>query len=103
MPTPSPSNSSRDTPGSSTSSTQYVAYLPVPANVLEANLTQCWIFAELVFVYFMYVETKGPTLEELAKIIDGNDAKVAHLDMEQLEKERQLGRDEHVELPPTRL
>lgn len=35
----------------------------------------------------MYVETKGPTLEELAKVIDGDDAKVAHLDIHQVEKE----------------
>ncbi|OIW34702.1 general substrate transporter [Coniochaeta ligniaria NRRL 30616] len=47
----------------------------------------CWIFLELVFVYFMYVETKGPTLEELAKVIDGDDAEVAHLDIHQVEKE----------------
>lgn len=47
----------------------------------------CWIFFELVFVYFMYVETKGPTLEELAKIIDGEEAQVAHLNLEQVEKE----------------
>ncbi|KAL8404255.1 hypothetical protein RB594_009206 [Gaeumannomyces avenae] len=37
----------------------------------------CWVFGEMVFVYFMYVETKGPTLEELAKIIDGDQAEVA--------------------------
>lgn len=47
----------------------------------------CWVFGELCFVYFMYVETRGPTLEELAKVIDGNDAQVAHLDLEQVEKE----------------
>ncbi|KAI1105492.1 general substrate transporter [Jackrogersella minutella] len=46
-----------------------------------------WIFCELAFVYFMYVETKGPTLEELAKVIDGDDAPVARLDLDQVEKE----------------
>jgi len=35
----------------------------------------------------MYVETKGPTLEELAKIIDGEHAEVARVDLEQLEKD----------------
>lgn len=50
----------------------------------------CWIFLEFCFVYFMYVETKGPTLEELAKIIDGNDAQVAHLDQQRIEKEAAL-------------
>ncbi len=47
----------------------------------------CWVSCELAFVYFMYVETRGPTLEELAKVIDGDDAEVAHLDLEQVEKE----------------
>ncbi|KAI0596648.1 sugar transporter [Biscogniauxia sp. FL1348] len=55
-----------------------------------------WIFCELCFVYFMYVETKGPTLEELAKVIDGDDAQVAHLDLEQVEKEVAI---ENHELP----
>jgi sugar porter (SP) family MFS transporter len=45
-----------------------------------------WDFLELVFVYFFYVETKGPTLEEIARIFDGEDA-VAHIDLEQVEKE----------------
>ncbi|KAK4192773.1 general substrate transporter [Podospora australis] len=50
----------------------------------------CWIFLEFVFVYFMYVETKGPTLEELAKIIDGDNAEVARVDYDQVEKETQI-------------
>jgi len=48
-----------------------------------------WIFIELAFVYFFYVETRGPTLEELAKIFDGENAEVAHLDIHQVEKEVQ--------------
>ncbi|KAF2454452.1 hexose transporter protein [Lineolata rhizophorae] len=40
-----------------------------------------WVFLELCFVYFFYVETKGPTLEELAKIIDGDEAEVAHVNV----------------------
>jgi hypothetical protein len=44
---------------------------------------QCWIALELVFVYFLYVETRGPTLEEIAKIFDGQDAEVAQIDMDQ--------------------
>jgi hypothetical protein len=48
-----------------------------------------WDTVELVFVYFFYVETKGPTLEEIARIFDGDDA-VAHLDLDQVEKETQL-------------
>lgn len=50
----------------------------------------CWIFLELCFVYFMYVETKGPTLEELAKIIDGDEAVVAQVDLHQVQKEIHL-------------
>jgi len=53
------------------------------------NTLQVWIFIELAFVYFFYVETRGPTLEELAKIFDGESAEVAHLDMNQVEKETQ--------------
>ncbi|KAF2195989.1 general substrate transporter [Delitschia confertaspora ATCC 74209] len=41
-----------------------------------------WIFIELLFVCFLYVETKGPTLEEVAKIFDGDDAEVAHVDLD---------------------
>ncbi|KAL1960284.1 hypothetical protein VTO42DRAFT_8244 [Malbranchea cinnamomea] len=45
-----------------------------------------WDFLELVFVYFVYVETKGPTLEEIARIFDGDDA-IAHVDIHEVEKE----------------
>ncbi|KAG0645757.1 Lactose permease [Hyphodiscus hymeniophilus] len=48
-----------------------------------------WIFLEFLFVYFFYVETRGPTLEELAKIFDGDDAEVSHIDIHQVEKELQ--------------
>jgi hypothetical protein len=41
---------------------------------------------ELVWVYFLYPETKGPTLEEISRIFDG-DAAVAHISMDQIEKE----------------
>ncbi|KAL2104926.1 hypothetical protein VUR80DRAFT_9315 [Thermomyces stellatus] len=46
-----------------------------------------WVFGEVVFIYFMYVETRGPTLEELVKVIDGEDAQVADLDLGHVEKE----------------
>ncbi len=61
-------------------------------------LQQCWIFLELCFVYFMYVETRGPTLEEVAKIIDGDDAMVAHVDLRQVEKETHLASRSHEEI-----
>jgi len=40
-----------------------------------------WIFCELIFVWFMYIETRGPTLEEIAIIFDGNNAQVADVDI----------------------
>lgn len=45
-----------------------------------------WDFLELLFVYFLYVETKGPTLEEVARIFDGDDA-IVYIDMNQVHKE----------------
>ncbi|KAL6704289.1 hypothetical protein ACN47E_008353 [Coniothyrium glycines] len=45
----------------------------------------CWIFLELIFVTVFYVETKGPTLEEVAKIFDGEEAEVAYVDLEKVE------------------
>lgn len=54
------------------------------------NHLQCWIGFELAFVYFFYVETKGPTLEELARVFDGDDAQVAELNLEQVEKEAEI-------------
>ncbi|KAF3761921.1 hypothetical protein M406DRAFT_64992 [Cryphonectria parasitica EP155] len=44
-----------------------------------------WDVVELIFVWFFYVETKGPTLEEIARIFDGNDA-VAHIDLHEIAK-----------------
>jgi sugar porter (SP) family MFS transporter len=54
-----------------------------------------WVGGELAFVYFMFVETRGPTLEELVKVIDGPDAQVAEIDLAQPEKE--LMKDETIE------
>ncbi|ORY11750.1 general substrate transporter [Clohesyomyces aquaticus] len=34
-----------------------------------------WIFVELVVVYFLFVETSGSSLEEMAVIIDGEEAR----------------------------
>ncbi|GAB1315337.1 hypothetical protein MFIFM68171_05547 [Madurella fahalii] len=45
-----------------------------------------WDLCELVFVWFFYVETKGPTLEEIARIFDGDGA-IAHIDMHEVQKE----------------
>lgn len=34
-----------------------------------------WLFIELIVVYFLFVETSGSSLEEMAAIIDGEDAR----------------------------
>ncbi|KAF3809463.1 High-affinity glucose transporter [Colletotrichum gloeosporioides] len=82
---------------------------PVALNYFEGEtwklylIYTCWIFLELCFVFFKYVETKGPTLEELAKVIDGSNAQVAQLDIQQIEKEARIhnGRDsEHADGAP---
>jgi hypothetical protein len=39
-----------------------------------------WIFVELLVVYFSYPETRGPTLEEIARIFDGENAEVGTVD-----------------------
>ncbi|KAK5722218.1 hypothetical protein LTR17_014321 [Elasticomyces elasticus] len=44
----------------------------------------CWISFELVIVYFFYIETKGPTLEEIAKIFDGEQADVGLADISEV-------------------
>ncbi|RCI16980.1 hypothetical protein L249_3077 [Ophiocordyceps polyrhachis-furcata BCC 54312] len=50
-----------------------------------------WNTCELVFVYFFYVETKGHTLEDIARIFDGeDDAAPAVDDAEQANKETRL-------------
>jgi sugar porter (SP) family MFS transporter len=53
-----------------------------------------WIAVELVFVYFFYIETKGPTLEEIARIFDGDDAQVAHVEYNDTEKQAQVETEE---------
>lgn len=67
-----------------------------PRKLTLKSLTnlQLWDLCELVFVYFFYVETNGPTLENIARIFDGEDA-VAHIDLHQVEKE--IHANEHVE------
>jgi hypothetical protein len=59
-----------------------VRYRDFNADVLQ----QCWICVELVWVYFVYPETRGPTLEEIGRIFDGDSA-VAHISMREVEKE----------------
>lgn len=32
----------------------------------------------MIFVYFFYIETRGPTLEEVAKLFDGSQEELPH-------------------------
>lgn len=49
-----------------------------------------WVAFIFVFVYFFFVETSGPTLEELAYIFDGKDKKKQISTETQQHKERQI-------------
>ena len=71
-----------------------------------------WIACELVFVYFFYVETRyeypcceraesmltsyrrGPTLEEIARIFDGENAEVGEADVKEIRGLSNAGFDE---------
>jgi sugar porter (SP) family MFS transporter len=67
----------------------YTVSLSTDTQIIRAQTltdSQCWITVELVWVYFVYPETKGPTLEEISRIFDGDEA-VAHINMEIIEKE----------------
>ena len=43
---------------------------------LEQFFYVAWIAVEFAVVYLFFIETKGPSLEEVALLIDGKDAKV---------------------------
>ncbi len=49
------------------------------------GLQQGWLLFEVIFVYIFFVETRGPTLEEIAKIFDGEEAEVARVDLDGVE------------------
>ena len=51
-------------------------------------------------MYFFFVETRGPTLEEVAKIFDGDEAEVAHVDIHIIEDKQAAMEVEHVETEP---
>ena len=43
-----------------------------------------WILLELVIVYCFFIETKGPTLEEIAKIFDGDEAETGIAELSEI-------------------
>ncbi len=53
------------------------------------HLLQGWLMFELLFVALLFVETRGVTLEEVAKIFDGEDAEVAHVDLDVVQEKVQ--------------
>ena len=53
----------------------------------SSNIFQILDFCYLLFVYFFYPETKNLTLEEVARVFDGDDAKVARVDIQEVKKE----------------
>lgn len=78
----SPSISFADT---SFSQTNKIAWDSFPKHWYFMLFYTAWDVVELLFVWFFYVETKGPTLEEIARIFDGDDA-VAHVDLHEIAK-----------------
>jgi MFS family permease len=53
-----------------------------------------WLIVEVLTVYFVYPETKGPTLEEVAFVFEGKDAKVG---LAQLDTDKHLATVDQVE------
>ena len=68
------------------SQTNPIAWANLPNHWNLALIYTLWIAIELAFVYFVYIETKGSTLEEIAKLFDGDNA-VAHVDMAEVERD----------------
>lgn len=56
------------------------------------------LIIECLCIYFLFVETKGPTLEEIARLFDGDDAAVAdELMIQQQAYGKVHDSDEHIE------
>lgn len=66
--------------------TNKIAWDDLPSHWNFMLFYTIWDTVEGIWVYFFYPETKGPTLEEIARIFDGEDA-VAHIDLARIEKD----------------
>jgi len=66
--------------------TNPVAWKRLPHHWNLALFYTLWITVEFIWVYFVFPETKGPTLEEISRIFDGDEA-VAHISMSAVEKD----------------
>jgi len=53
-----------------------------------------WLLFELGVVYLFYPETMGPTLEEMAKIFDGENAAVGEVNMDIVREKHQIAIEE---------
>ncbi|CBY02423.1 hypothetical protein IAQ61_007013 [Plenodomus lingam] len=76
--------------------TNPVAWENLPKHWNLALFYTLWITVELIWVYFVYPETMGPTLEEISRIFDGSEA-VAHVDIVAIEKDVHEGRLESID------
>lgn len=54
--------------------------MPEPRKLTSDSVYIAILVIECAVIYFYFVETKGPTLEEIAKLFDGEDAGVAGRD-----------------------
>jgi len=54
----------------------------------------CWLLVELFTVFFFYPETNGTTLEEMAKIFDGDAAAVGHVDIDIVREKHEITLEE---------
>jgi hypothetical protein len=53
-----------------------------------------WLLVELMTVYLFYVETRRPTLEEMAKIFDGDTAAVGNVDLDIIREKQVISIEE---------
>lgn len=71
---------------------------PQLSGLLYADGRQILNFCYLAHVWFAYPETKNLTLEETAKVFDGDKAAVARLNLAEVKKELEMQEAiEHVE------